>query len=97
MEPSVQIQSANDAHQQAVFRKAQELLRDRNILLQALSEEGMAYLNTSSTDGYVENLAELVIADDANTFGRHLLDQVIHYVWAIAEQEVSKRYSTRTH
>jgi len=97
MESSGEIQPLNDAHQQAVFQKAQELLRDHSILMRALSEEGMAYLNENSTDRYIEDLADLVIADDADGFGRHLLDQVIHYVWAIAEQEVNKQNSRRAH
>ena len=97
MELSGEIKPVNDAHQQAVFQKAQELLRDHSILVQALSEEGMVYLNQNSTDRYLEDLADLVIADDADAFGRHLLDQVIHYVWAIAEQEVNKQHSSRAH
>ncbi|MCW8964188.1 MAG: hypothetical protein OQL16_10350 [Gammaproteobacteria bacterium] len=97
MRPTPEIQLANDAHQQAVFQKAQELLRDRTILVQALSQEGMTYLNENSTDEYLEDLANMVVADDANAFGRHLLDQVIHYVWAIAEQEVSGQYSALKH
>ena len=88
---------SQDAHQQAVYRKAQELLRDRTILVQALSEEGIAYLNHDTSERYIADLANLVIADDSDTFGRQLLDQVIHYVWAIAEQEVTRELSIRAH
>lgn len=93
METREENQHSDSPHQRAVFQKAQELLRDRNILVRALSADGMNYLNDGSADRYAEKLAELVIADDADTFGRHLLDQVIHYVWAIAEQEVTRQYS----
>ena len=88
---------SEDVHQQAVYRKAQELLRDRTILVQALSEEGMEYLNSDATERYIAELANMVIADDADNFGRQLLDQVIHYVWAIAEQQVTRELSVRAH
>ena len=87
----------DDPHQREVFQKAQELLKDGDILAQALSREGMTYLKDEATDCYVQELAAMVMADDADAFGRQLLDQVIHYVWAIAEQEVSGKYSDHTH
>jgi hypothetical protein len=97
MQNPVENQPLSDAHQQAVFQKAQELLRDRDVLARALSKEGMNYLNDNSTERYLEELADLIIADDADSFGRHLLNQVIHYVWAVAEQEVTRQHSSRTH
>ena len=97
MQAQASFRHTDDAHQQAVYRKAQELLRDRTILVQALSEEGMEYLNNDATERYIADLANMVIADDADNFGRQLLDQVIHYVWAIAEQEVTRELSVRAH
>lgn len=97
MDFPMQNQYPENAHQQAVFRKAQELLRDRNILAKALSKDGISYLKDNASDDYMDQLAKLIIEDDADRFGRYLLDQVIHYVWAIAEQEVTKQISARTH
>ena len=90
-------EGVDDAHQQAVFLKAQELLRDRNTFAEALGADGMAFVEANKAQDYVDDLAELVLADDATSFGRQMLDQVIQYVWAKAEQDVNKSALHRPH
>ena len=86
-----------DAHQRAVYDKAHELMRDHTILLQALGEEGVEYISDHQSGQYLDKLGELVLSDDADKFGRQLLDQVIHYVWALAEQEVTQLNTSLKH
>ena len=86
-----------DAHKRAVYDKAHELMRDHTVLLQALGEEGVKYISDHQSSHYLDKLGELVLADDADKFGRQLLDQVIHYVWALAEQEVTQLNTSLKH
>ena len=87
----------NEAHQRAVYHKARELMHDHTILLRALGEEGVEYISDNQSDHYLDKLAELALSDDTEAFGRRLLDQVIHYVWALAEQEVSQLNASLKH
>ena len=87
----------DEAHQRIVFLKAQELLRDHDILMRALGSEGMQHLGRHDDCGYLEKLSEMVLDDNAEALGRVLIDQVIQYVWALAEQEIRLEHGIASH
>jgi hypothetical protein len=87
----------DESHQRTVFLKAQKLLRDHDILMRALGSEGMQHLGTHDNRRYLDNLSTMVLDDNAEALGRVLIDQIIHYVWALAEQEIRLEHGTATH
>ena len=87
----------DEAHQRTVFLKAQELLRDHDILMRALGAEGMQHLDTHDDRRYLDSLSAMVLDDNAEALGRVLIDQIIHYVWTLAEQEIRLERGTATH
>jgi hypothetical protein len=97
MESEEGIDRLDDPRQRAIFLRAQELLRSHEILLQALGTEGVEYLNHGSSGDYLDKLSAMLLDDDAEALGRAIIDQVIHFVWALAEREISQNSSSSTH
>jgi hypothetical protein len=87
----------DEAHQRIVFLRAQELLRDHDILMRALGTEGMQHFNTHDNCRYLDDLSAMVLDDNAEALGRGRMDQIIHYVWTFAEQEIRLERGTATH
>jgi len=78
-------QEMRDQLGQLLFERACEIIRDNKILSLALHT---AVLEEVEPAHRANQLAESIIADDAQAVGRLIIDQVINATWAMAEREL---------
>ena len=82
--------TAADALNQALYERVCELLEDSSVLssvLQQLATDG-SKIGESRND-----LAELILSDNSEVIGRHVIDHVIQVTWALAERELGTSFS----
>lgn len=89
--------SKDELHQQETYFKVRQLIADHDILLRAMGAEGVDYRYPSGRRDYLDRLSTVLLDDDAEALGRLMIDQVVHYVWALAEREVDSGDNTPTH
>lgn len=91
-----EIQEVRDHLGQAIYERACELIRTRETLLVALGlnpDENLQGSEVNKLRLTTEQLAELIIADDAESIGRLLINQVINVCWAMAEDDLGLKVS----
>lgn len=89
-------QEIRDHFGQLIYERACELIRSPEMLIYALSldsDEHIKVSGASSPKLTSQQLAELIIADDAETLGRLVINQVINVCWTMAEEDLGLKAS----
>ena len=87
----------DELRQQQIYLKMRQLMGDHELLLRAMGSEGVDYRHASASGDYLDKLSVMLLDDNAETLGRLMIDQVVHYMWALAEKQVDMEHNTSTH
>jgi hypothetical protein len=87
----------DELRQQQIYLKMRQLMGDHELLLRAMGSDGVDFRHASASDDYLDRLSAMLLDDNAEALGRLLIDQMVHFMWALAEQQVDLGSNTSTH
>ena len=87
----------DELRERQTFIKARQLMADQKSLLRAMGADGVHYRYPSGSHEYLDKVSKALLDDDAESLGRLMIDQMVHYFWALAEKEVNAVEHTSSH